>query len=90
MPKLTDGGVLKPGALVRAELTLYSRADCHLCHDMEAQLAGLLAEYPFEVTVVDVDKEPAALERYDELVPVLMHGERELARYRVNLPALRA
>ena len=33
------------------------------------------------VTVVDVDADPALEARYDELVPVLLHGETELCHY---------
>lgn len=63
------------------ELTLMSRGYCHLCHDMEAALAPLAAEFGATVTVVDVDADPALEARYDELVPVLLHGETELCQY---------
>ncbi|CAN7318422.1 glutaredoxin family protein [Massilia sp. LjRoot122] len=52
--------------------TLYSRSYCHLCEDM--LLALLALQQPgerFEVAVVDVDADPALVERFDELVPVL-------------------
>ncbi len=62
--------------------TLYSRSYCHLCEDMrDALLAmqgtmGATANAPaqpvrFAVEVVDVDADPALVERFDELVPVL-------------------
>ena len=63
------------------ELTLMSRGYCHLCHDMEAELAPLAAEFGATVTVVDVDADPALEAKYDELVPVLLHGETELCHY---------
>ena len=63
------------------ELTLISRSYCHLCHDMEVALAPLAAEFDAMVTVVDVDADPALEARYDELVPVLLHGETELCHY---------
>lgn len=63
------------------ELTLMSRGYCHLCHDMEAALAPLAAEFGATVTVVDVDADPALEAKYDELVPVLLHGETELCHY---------
>ena len=63
------------------ELTLISRSYCHLCHDMEVSLAPLAAEFGAMVTVVDVDADPALEARYDELVPVLLHGEIELCHY---------
>lgn len=63
------------------ELTLMSRGYCHLCHDMEAALAPLADELGATVTVLDVDADPALEARYDELVPVLLHGETELCHY---------
>ena len=63
------------------ELTMISRSYCHLCHDMEVALVPLAAEFGAMVTVVDVDADPALEARYDELVPVLLHGETELCHY---------
>ncbi len=63
------------------ELTLISRTYCHLCHDMEAALVPLAAEFGASVTVLDVDADPTLEARYDELVPVLLHGEEELCHY---------
>lgn len=63
------------------ELILLSRSYCHLCHDMEDALAPLLAEFGACVRVVDVDADPELEARYDELVPVLLHGETELCHH---------
>ena len=72
------------------QLTLYSRNYCHLCHDMEEIARPICAEFGFALEVLDVDSDPALEARFDELVPVLMHGETELARYRLNVPEMRA
>ncbi len=63
------------------ELTLMSRGYCHLCHDMEAALKPLAEEFGASVTVLDVDADPTLEAKYDELVPVLLHGETELCHY---------
>lgn len=63
------------------DLTLLSRSWCHLCHDMEVALAPLAEEFGATVNVVDVDADPALEARYDELVPVLLHGDTELCHY---------
>lgn len=53
---------------------LYSRSYCHLCDDMHQALRDLCAACgeQLSIEVVDVDLHPELLERYDELVPVLM------------------
>ena len=82
---------MKQGVVERTRpgprLVLYSRNYCHLCEDM---LAALRGELRFQLEVVDVDADPEIEQRYDELVPVLMHGDRELARWRLDADALRA
>lgn len=71
------------------ELTLLSRSYCHLCHDMEVALAPLAIEFGATVSVVDVDGDPALEARYDELVPVLLHGDIELCYYFLDAPKVR-
>ena len=70
--------------------TVYSRGYCHLCDDMLDALEALRAEAGFDVETVDVDADPALEHRFGEHVPVLMHGERELARGRLDLSVVRA
>jgi thiol-disulfide isomerase/thioredoxin len=69
-------------------LTLYGRTWCHLCDDMLAGLQKMQARLPFEVTVIDIDSDPALEQRYGELVPVLAHGERELCHYHLDSAAV--
>jgi thiol-disulfide isomerase/thioredoxin len=76
-----------------ARFTLYSRSWCHLCEDMLAALQKLApAGQPFDVDVVDVDADPALVERFDELVPVLFGrlDEPELCHYFLDEAAVRA
>lgn len=63
------------------DLTLLSRSYCHLCHDMELAVVPVAAEFNVSVTIVDVDANPALVAKYDERVPVLLHGETELCHY---------
>lgn len=62
-------------------LTLVSRLYCHLCHDMEEALRPLIAEFGVALDVFDVDADPQLESLYDELVPVLLHGDMELCHY---------
>jgi hypothetical protein len=56
--------------------SLLSRSWCHLCDDMLAalrrELQALSPGSGHHVDVIDVDADPALVEKYDELVPVLL------------------
>ncbi|VVD68079.1 glutaredoxin [Pandoraea eparura] len=71
-------------------LTLYGRKWCHLCDDMLAALEAMRPAWDFSITVIDVDSDPALEAQYDEIVPVLALGERELCRYRLDAAAVAA
>lgn len=68
--------------------TLYGRKWCHLCDDMLAALEAMRPAWDFSVTVIDVDSDPVLEAKYDEIVPVLALGERELCRYRFDAEAV--
>lgn len=51
---------------------LYSRPGCGLCEDMLMELAALQEAAAFEVTVRDVDADPAIRVRYGHKIPVLL------------------
>ena len=70
------------------QLTLYSRAGCHLCEDMHTLLQSFSKDLEFSVDVVDIDQEPALHRRYNTLVPVLVLGEREICHYFLDKVAL--
>jgi hypothetical protein len=49
-----------------------------------------LAATPFDFQVIDVDADPVLEEKYGELVPVLLAGEREICHYHLDHAALSA
>ena len=69
----------------KPQLTLYSRAHCHLCEEMIAGLERMQPQFSFTLAVVDVDRDPCLAERFGDDVPVLAHGEHELCRHRIDL-----
>ncbi|MDR0528024.1 MAG: glutaredoxin family protein [Zoogloeaceae bacterium] len=73
---------------VAKELVLISRAWCHLCHEMEAAVKPILTEYGATLLVKDADADPT-LERYDELVPVLLLDDEEICHYVLDEARLR-
>ena len=71
-------------------LTLLTRAYCHLCEEMRAELAPLAEAAAIPIDEIDVDTDAALAARWGDLVPVLLAGERELFHYRVDRAALTA
>lgn len=74
--------------------TLYSRSYCHLCEDLLDALRAFMAREGLacKVDVIDVDAEPALVERFDELVPVLLGDDPagpEICHYFLDEAALR-
>ncbi len=56
------------------QVTLFSRASCHLCHEVEEDLRTLQAEIPHELVVVDIETDPNLLAAYDLKIPVVKAG----------------
>ena len=71
-------------------LTLMFREYCSLCHHMEAALQPYQAQYGFTLDVVDVDADAVLEAKYNELVPVLLHGEVEICHWHLDEAALQA
>ena len=76
------------------QLTLLSRAYCHLCDEMLAAVGPLAAAAGATVTVVDVDADPKLESAYGDRVPVLFAGApgsgEELCHFRVDVPRVEA
>ena len=72
------------------QLTLMFREYCSLCHHMQAALQPYQAQYGFALDVVDVDADAALEAKYNELVPVLLHGEVEICHWHLDEAALQA
>ena len=68
---------------------LYGRSYCHLCDDLLAALNELRGEQDFEVEVRDVDANPGWVERYDQLVPVLLLDDEEICHYFLDTAKVR-
>ena len=70
-------------------LTVYSRPDCHLCDELVDELAPLVADRA-RIEVVDISSSGELTQRFGLQIPVLMHGDQELARYRLDRARLDA
>ncbi|BAL25141.1 glutaredoxin family protein [Azoarcus sp. KH32C] len=72
------------------EFTVMSREWCHLCHDLVDKLKPLAAELGWSVRTLDVDADPELEARWDELVPVVVAGDKVLCHYHLDEAAIRA
>ncbi len=63
------------------KLTLMFREYCSLCHKMRDELKPFQDEYGFGLDVLDVDDDPVLEEKYNELVPVLLAGDKEICHW---------
>jgi glutaredoxin len=73
----------------RHEVTLITRAGCHLCEVAETQLRALAAELGFGYREVDVDASPALRDEYSDRVPVIVLDGKEHGYWRVEEQRLR-
>lgn len=71
------------------KLTLMFREYCSLCHKMRDELKPFQDEYGFGLDVFDVDDDPALEEKYNELVPVLLAGDKEICYWYLDEEKLR-
>jgi glutaredoxin len=71
-------------------ITLYTRPDCHLCHEMREVVETAARERALMVEEIDVDADPALVAAYGAEVPVLCVNGRKAFKYRVDPAALRA
>ncbi|RLD04515.1 MAG: hypothetical protein DRI56_11165 [Chloroflexota bacterium] len=61
-------------------VTLYTREDCHLCNQVEDDLASLQEEHPHRLVRIDIEKE-GLLQKYGAEIPVV-----EIGPYQIKAP----
>ncbi|HVQ92006.1 MAG TPA: glutaredoxin family protein [Mycobacteriales bacterium] len=72
------------------QITLLTRAGCHLCDDARAVLHRVAAEVGTPVREQDVDADAQLRARYGDWVPVIQIDGRDHGFYRVEEERLRA
>jgi hypothetical protein len=70
-------------------LILYSKPGCHLCEIMAGMVRHVGRTVPLTLDEIDITSDRVLLTRYQTAIPVLMIGDREIARYRVGELELR-
>ncbi len=72
------------------QVTLLTRAGCHLCDDARAAVIAETAAAGAEWTEADVDADPDLQAEYGDLVPVVLIDGADHAQFRVDRERLRA
>ncbi|MBI4639705.1 MAG: glutaredoxin family protein [Candidatus Tectomicrobia bacterium] len=70
------------------EVTLYSKEDCHLCHDVKEVLLSVQSVIPFIFREVGITSDPLLLDQFKEEIPVIFINGRKAFKYRVERNAL--
>ena len=86
MTPLEESRLTQAGPL---EVTLYTRAGCHLCDEAKATMAPLLAQFGATLREVNVDDNPELQALYGNDVPVIFLGPRKAAKHRLDVAQFR-
>jgi glutaredoxin len=60
------------------EVKLYTKPECHLCHDVAAILARLRHRHPHRLVEVDITEDEELFHRYRYVIPVVEIGDQTL------------
>ncbi len=71
-------------------ITLYRKPGCGLCDEAAAMLSRISREIPIQLTAIDIDSDEDLQRRYFLEIPVIVAGEREVARAPISERALKA
>lgn len=72
-----------------SKLKIYSKDNCHLCHDMIEDLRLWQTRLTFEFEVIEIDDDAELLAKFGLMIPVLMHNDQVLCFGRLDVTALR-
>ena len=79
-----------PAAEQPVVVILYTRPGCHLCEPVAETIAAAAKLRAFVSLTRNILDDPGDHERYKHAIPVVTVNGREIARYRLSLPALLA
>jgi glutaredoxin len=69
---------------MKAKVVIFSRQNCHLCHEAEKIVREVLSEISFELEVINIDGNAELESLYGEEVPVTMINEAKHDYFKVD------
>lgn len=79
---------IRPEAGSERTLVLVGKRECPLCEEAKERLKLMVDDAPFEVQQVLIEEHARLRRQYEEWVPVVLWQNEELAKGRIDWPAL--
>lgn len=73
---------------VRPQVTFYTKAGCHLCDTAREMLDEIAAEIDYDLTEIDIRRDPALFEEYRYRIPVIIVNATSPVEGRIEYEAL--
>lgn len=73
----------------KARVTLYTKPGCHLCEEAKAQMLAAGCANLYELEEVNIETDPALMERYGLSIPIIAINGVEAFKYRITPEAFR-
>jgi glutaredoxin len=70
----------------KAQVTLYTRAGCHLCDEAKQAILAANCRSRYTLREIDIDLDPALTRRYGWDIPVVLIDGVETFRHRLTAP----
>jgi glutaredoxin len=69
-------------------VTFYTKAGCHLCEEARDLLDDIAAQYPYELTEIDIRTTPELFELYRYRIPVIIINDTIVVEGNIQLDDL--
>jgi glutaredoxin len=66
------------------EVVVYSKPGCHLCDEVQAQLARLQRSFPFAMREVNILNDSEIFDKFKEEIPVVFINGKKAFKYRLD------
>lgn len=73
----------------KVSVVLYTRPGCHLCEDAKAQMLAAKCADLYDLHEINIELDPALVERYGTKIPVITINGKKAFDYRIDAPTFR-
>ncbi len=70
-------------------IEILTKKDCCLCDDAKEIVERVLSDYPANLTLTDIESDPALFDSYKERIPVVRINGEEIFVYKAHETTLR-